>query len=208
MEKEENINSIYKINKNTEWICEKCQNYNTINDFCCLKCNYFNYDVYSGNYTKQNKKEESKENDIKYKNSVEEPIFLDDKFMDYNFKEEYEFRRQEKHKFNKCWKCGKENIYYKVKCSFCRFPINDTQIPKIKKTQLSQYDLLHNINFDKKNKKKEEVDKYKNIEIKYNNPIKEELNYKNLGNNWICKFCNKFNKETIKYCEFCFKNRL
>ena len=88
------------------------------------------------------------------------------------------------------------------------FSINDEEIPKIKKTQLSLYDQIHNIHYKNENKKKpEEKDKYRDIEIKYSKPIKEYLMYKDKGNNWECKFCKKINEETIKFCEFCF-NRL
>ena len=38
--------------------------------------------------------------------------------------------------------------------------------------------------------------------------MKENLLYKDKGNNWECRFCKKCNKKTIKFCEFCFKNRL
>ena len=199
----EDNNKILVIDKNKEWICEKCQNINNIDIFRCSKCNYFNYDVYSGNYQQSNIKEENKKNkkkDIK-------PLIIEDKNIDYNFKEDYEFNREEKHKFNKCWHCGRENIYYKVKCNYCRFPINNSSIPTIKKTQLTQYDILHGITFDNTNNKPKEKIKYKDIKIKYN-PLKEELKYKNFGNNWVCGFCNKKNNESIKFCSFCFKNRL
>ena len=164
---------------------------------------------YSGKYKKSNLIED--ENKSHKKNKLNKPIILKDKFIDYNYKENYEFKRQEKHKFIKCWKCGRENIYYKVKCNNCRFTIHDEQIPKIKKTQLSQYDVIHNIpiiNDDKKMNEPDEENKFKEIKIKYNSPIKENIKYKSLENNWKCKFCKKINKETIKYCQFCFKNRL
>ena len=196
-------------NNKIAWTCEKCQNMNLLIDFRCLKCNYFNYDVYSGKYKKSNLIED--ENKSHKKNKLNKPIILKDKFIDYNYKENYEFKRQEKHKFIKCWKCGRENIYYKVKCNNCRFTIHDEQIPKIKKTQLSQYDVIHNIpiiNDDKKMNEPDEENKFKEIKIKYNSPIKENIKYKSLENNWKCKFCKKINKETIKYCQFCFKNRL
>ena len=198
---EENINK-KEIDKNKEWICEKCKNINNIDLFRCTNCNYFNYDIYSGNYQKQNRNSESK----KIKKYENKPIVLEDKNIDYNDKEDYEFKREEKHKFNKCWHCGRENIYYKVKCNYCRFPINDSQITKIKKTQLTAYDILHGITFEKPKKVKKE-NQYKEIEIKYN-PLKEEKKYKNLGNIWFCKYCNKKNTESIKFCYFCFKNRL
>ena len=208
---DKNLN-IENNNKYSIWTCEKCQNVNLISDFRCLKCNYFNYDAYSGKYQDSNNIDENK---ISSKKKTQKPIILKGDFIDYNFKEEYEFKRQEKHKFIKCWKCGRENIYYKVKCNYCRFPINDGKITKIEKTQLSQYDIIHNIplkNYsntnEAKNKKSKEQNEFRNIEIKYNKPIKENIIYKNLGNNWECKFCKKFNRETIKYCEFCYKNRL
>ena len=191
------------IDKNKFWLCEKCQNINTIDIFRCCKCNYFNYDVFSGNYQKSNNKKEKKNINKNESN----PIILEDKYIDYNYKEDYEFNREEKHKFNKCWHCGRENIYYKVKCNYCRFPINDSKEPTIKKTQLTQYDILHGITFDNEPKKVKKDNKYKEIEIKYN-PFKEELKYKNLGPNWTCKFCNKKNKESIKFCSFCYKNRI
>ena len=198
----EEINTQINIDKKKEWLCEKCQNTNNIDIFRCSKCNYFNYDVYSGDYQNSNNIEKNKKN-----KKIDEPIIIEDKNVDYNFKEDYEFKRQEKHKFNKCWNCGKENIYYKVKCNYCRFPINDSKTPTIKKTQLTQYDILHGIIFDNKNKKPKENNKYREIEIK-NNPIKEDLKYKNWSNIWVCEFCNKKNKESIKFCSFCFKNRL
>ena len=204
---EDSLNKNRDSNINNVWTCEKCQNMNIANDFRCLKCDYFNYDIYAGNYDDI---ETKKETDIsKIKNVTQKPIIIKDDFIDYNFKEEYEFRRQEKHKFIKCWHCGRENLYYKVKCNYCRFPINDEQIPKIKKTQLSLYDVINNIQYkSNKNEKKNEEKQFKNIEIKFNKPLKENLVYKNMGNNWECKFCKKFNRETIKYCEFCYKNRL
>ena len=206
---EENINKYKNTNnKIPVWLCEKCQNVNLVKDVRCLKCNYFNYDAYAGNYENLNDSDEG----INFKNKQnidEKPIKLKGDFIDYNFKENYEFKRQEKHKFIKCWHCGRENIYYKVKCNYCRFPINDEEIPKIKKTQLSLYDQIHNIHYKNENKKKpEEKNKYRDIEIKYSKPIKEYLMYKDKGNNWECKFCKKINEETIKFCEFCYKNRL
>ena len=202
-EGEEEIRNNKNIDKNKFWLCEKCQNINTIDIFRCCKCNYFNYDVFSGNYQKSNNKKENKN----LKKNESNPIILEDKYIDYNYKEDYEFNREEKHKFNKCWHCGRENIYYKVKCNYCRFPINDSKDPTIKKTQLTQYDILHGITFDNEPKKVKNNNKYKEIEIKYN-PFKEELKYKNLGQNWTCKFCNKKNNETIKFCSHCYKNRL
>ena len=205
---DENINIPHNNKKIPVWLCEKCQNLNQIIDIRCLKCNYFNYDAYVEKFKDYSDNGEEIE-DSKNQNINEQPILLLDEYIDYNFKESYEFRRQEKHKFIKCWHCGRENIYYKVKCTYCRFPINDEQIPKIKKTQLSQYDVIHNIQYNNKNNKKpEEKNKFRNIEIKYNSPIKENLMYKGKGNNWECRFCKKFNKKTIKFCEFCFKNRL
>ena len=198
---EENIEK-KDIDKSKEWLCEKCRNKNLIDQFRCPICNYFNYDVYSGNYQEQNKNQEKK----KIKKAEIQPIILEDKYIDYNYKEDYEFNREEKHKFNKCWHCGRENIYYKVKCNYCRFPINDSKTVPIKKTQLTAYDILHGITFDKPKKIKKET-KYKEIEIKYN-PLKEEKKYKYLGNIWICKYCKKKNNESIKFCYFCFKNRL
>ena len=59
----EDNNKAIVIDKNKEWICEKCQNINNIDIFRCTKCNYFNYDVYSGNYQQSNIKEE-----LRYKN--------------------------------------------------------------------------------------------------------------------------------------------
>ena len=64
----------------------------------------FNYDVYSGDYQNSNNIEKNKKN-----KKIDEPIIIEDKNVDYNFKEDYEFKRQERHKFNKCWNCGKEN---------------------------------------------------------------------------------------------------
>ena len=201
---EENIinnnNNIY-IDKNKEWICEKCKNKNIIDVFRCSLCNYFNYDVYSGNYGKLNKKENNKK-----KEKDLNPIIIKDNYIDYNDKENYEFKREERHKFIKCWHCGRENIYYKLKCNYCRFPINDSQEPKIKKTQLTVYDILHGITFEDK-PKEEKKKNFKDIKIKNNN-IKEEKKYNNIGKIWTCKFCSKLNKESIKYCSFCFKNRL
>ena len=202
-EGEEEIRNNKNIDKNKFWLCEKCQNINTIDIFRCCKCNYFNYDVFSGNYQKSNNKKENKN----LKKNESNPIILEDKYIDYNYKEDYEFNREEKHKFNKCWHCGRENIYYKVKCNYCRFPINDSKEPTIKKTQLTQYDILHGITFDNEPKKVKNNNKYKEIEIKYN-PFKEEIKYKNLFPNWICKFCHKKNNESIKFCSYCYKNRL
>ena len=199
----ENNNIERAIDKKNEWLCEKCQKINNINSFRCLKCNYFNYDVYSGNYQRLNSKVEKKKINVDKLN----PIFLKDLYVDYNDKENYEFKREEKHKFIKCWNCGRENIYYKVKCNYCRFPINDSKEPKIKKTQLTQYDILHGITFDIKPKEKTVKNNWKEIEIKYN-PLKEEMLYKNLSKNWTCKLCNKKNSESFKFCSFCFKNRL
>ena len=217
-EKEEEIKNNKIIDKTKEWLCEKCQNINTNDMFRCCKCNYFNYDVFSGNYQKSNNKKENKtikNNESKpiilenknIEKKVTNPIFLEDNYIDYNDKEDYEFKREEKHKFNKCWHCGRENIYYKIKCNYCRFPINDSKEPKIKKTQLTQYDILHGITFDNKTKIVKNNNKYKEIEIKYN-PFKEEIKYKNLGQNWTCKFCHKKNNESIKFCSYCYKNRL
>ena len=132
MEEDEEIKNNKIIDKNKECLCEKCQNMNDIDIFRCCKCNYFNYDVFSGNYQKSNNTNEN----IKIKKKESKPIILEDKNINYNFKEDYEFNREEKHKFNKCWHCGRENIYYKVKCTYCRFPINDSKEPTIKKTQL------------------------------------------------------------------------
>ena len=195
------IKSNLTINKNKEWICRKCKSINFIEFFRCKNCNYFEYEVYSGIY---NKKDEEKK--MNKKKEIINPIIMEDNYIDYNEKENYEFKREEKHKFIKCWHCGRENIYYKLKCNYCRFPINDSEEPKIKKTKLTQYDIIHGITFDKP--------KIKNVETKYNdikiksNVIKEEKKYKNLGVNWTCKFCKKINKESIKYCTFCFKDRL
>ena len=191
------------IDKNIQWLCQKCQSINNIDIFRCSKCNYFNYDVYSGNYQENNLKERNKK---KVKKS-EDPIVLEDKYIDYNEKEDYEFKREEKHKFIKCWHCGHENIYYKVKCNYCKFAINDYKEQKIKKTQLTQYDILHGITFDDEPLKVENKKKFREIEIKYN-PIKEELKYNNLNKNWRCKWCKKNNNESIKFCSFCFKNRI
>ena len=206
------MDNIEKNNDNEKiaWTCEKCQNMNLISDYRCLKCNYFNYEAYSEN--NENKYNNKKQKNVEKKN-INKPIILKDDFIDYNYKEIYEFNRQEKHKFIKCWKCGRENAYYKVKCNYCRFPINDEQIPKINKVQLSQYDIMHKIPFGDiiDNKKKKNIDEekqFREIEIKYNNPIKENILYKNLGINWACKFCKKFNKNNNKYCDFCFKNRI
>ena len=202
----ENIN-IPNNNKIPVWLCEKCQNLNQIIDIRCLKCNYFNYDAYIEKYKDSDNIEEIE--DSKNQKVNEKPIILIDEYIDYNFKENYERKRQEKHKFIKCWHCGKENFYYKVKCTYCRFPINDEKIPKIKKTQLSKYDIINNIQHNNKsNKKCEEKNRFGNIEIKCNNPIKENLIYKDKSSNWECRFCKKFNKKTIKFCEYCFKNRL
>jgi hypothetical protein len=203
---EENINKYKNTNnKIPVWLCEKCQNVNLVKDVRCLKCNYFNYDAYAGNYENLNDSDER----INFKNKQnidEKPIKLKGDFIDYNFKENYEFKRQEKHKFIKCWHCGRENIYYKLKCNYCRFTINDSEEPKIEKTKLTQYDIMHGITFDKLKIKNAET-KYNDIKIK-SNVIKEEKKYKNLGVNWTCKFCKKINKESIKYCNFCFKDRL
>ncbi len=199
---EEN-NSNNHILNNDQWLCEKCQNINNLNEFRCSKCNYFDYDVYSGNYKNPNIKEDNK---ITKKNEIK-PIILEDKNIDYNYKEDYEFNREERHKFTKCWNCGWENIYYKVKCNYCKFPINDNKEPKVKKTQLTQYDILHGITFDNSPKKIKENNKYREIEIKYN-PFKEDRKYNNLTNIWNCKYCNKKNTESIKFCSFCYKNRL
>ena len=200
----------YDENEKKVWTCGKCQNMNLVSDFRCLKCNYFNYEVYSGDYANLYNKKDTNISDKKNKNK---PIILKGDFIDYNYKEDYEFKRQEKHIFIKCWKCGRENFYYKVKCNYCRFPINDEKIPKINKVQLSQYDIIHKIPFssiinNNKKKKTDEEKQFREIEIKYNNPIKENILYKNLGNNWVCKFCKKFNKNNDKFCEFCFKNRI
>ena len=204
---DENLNLEYNNNSNKIWTCEKCQNMNLISDFRCLKCDYFNYDVYIENFKDADIGKETKYSDNQ--NTVIKPIMLKDEFIDYNFKEEYEFKRQEKHKFIKCWHCGRENLYYKVKCNYCRFPINDGEIPQIKKTQLSLYDVINNIKYnDNKKKKIEEKDNYRDIEIKYNKPMKENAMYKNLGNNWHCKYCKKLNRENTKYCQFCFRNRI
>ena len=201
-------------NNNDEiaWTCEKCQNMNLISDYRCLKCNYFNYDAYIKDY--ENKYNNHEKKNFGKKNR-DKPIILKDEFIDYNYKENYEFKREEKHKFIKCWKCGRENAYYKVKCNYCRFPINDEYIPTINKVQLSKYDIMHKIPFssiiNNNNKKKKNITeekKYREIEIKCNNPIKENIVYKSLGINWKCKFCKKFNKNNTKYCEFCFKNRI
>ena len=198
---DKDIKSNLTINKNKEWICIKCKCINFIEFFRCKNCNYFDYEVYSGIYNKKDK-----EKKISGKKDIINPIIMEDNYIDYNEKENYEFKREEKHKFIKCWHCGRENIYYKLKCNYCRFPINDSEEPKIKKTKLTQYDIIHGITFDKP--------KIKNVETKYNdikiksNSIKEEKKYKNLGVNWTCKFCKKLNKESIKYCKFCFKDRI
>ena len=209
---DENINIPHNNNKIPVWLCEKCQNLNQIIDIRCLKCNYFNYDAYVEKFKDYSDNVEEIDDSIN-QNINEKPMILLDEYIDYNFKENYEFRRQEKHKFIKCWKCGRENAYYKVKCNYCRFPINDEQIPTINKVQLSQYDIIHKIPFSNiiNNKKKKNIDEekqFREIEIKYNNPIKENILYKNLGINWACKFCKKFNKNNNKYCDFCFKNRI
>ena len=187
------------INDNKEWLCERCKNKNDFGRFRCSKCNYFEYDVYTGNYKNQNIQKKAKKEP--------KPIILEDKYIDYNCKEDYEFNREERHKFNKCWNCGWENIYYKVKCNYCKFPINDTKEPFIKKTQLTQYDILHGITFDNKPKKKIENNNYKDIKIKYS-PFKEEKKYQNCETIWNCKYCNKKNTESFNFCSFCFKNRL
>jgi hypothetical protein len=198
---DKDIKNKLTINKNKEWICRKCKSINVIELFRCKNCNYFDYEVYSGIYNKKDKDKKKNE-----KKEIINPIIMEDNYIDYNEKENYEFKREEKHKFIKCWHCGRENIYYKLKCNYCRFPINDSEEPKIKKTKLTQYDIIHGITFDKP--------KIKNVETKYNdikiksNVIKEEKKYKNLGVNWTCKFCKKINKESIKYCNFCFKDRL
>ena len=194
------------VDKTKEWVCEKCQNINKIINYRCVNCNYFNYDVYSGNYLKESQLiAENIENAKKNK-----PIIIDEKDANYNFKEEYESKREEKHKFIKCWHCGKENMYYKVKCNYCRFPIHDSEEPKIIKTQLTEYDITHGIKYNIKNKnkitKKESKKKFKEIKIKYQ-PIKEAKKYEELSGCWTCKFCKKINSETGKFCSFCFKNR-
>ena len=195
---ENNLNNNNTITN--EWLCKKCQNKNTFDHYRCSKCNYFEYDVYAGNYKNQNIKKKVKKES--------KPIILEDNNnIDYNYKEDYEFNREERHKFTKCWNCGWENIYYKVKCNYCKFPINDNKEPKVKKTQLTQYDILHGITFDNTPKKIKENNKYREIEIKYN-PFKEDKKYNNLTNIWNCKYCNKKNTESIKFCSFCYKNRL
>ena len=195
---EKNLNN--NNNNTNEWLCKKCQNKNTFDHYRCSKCNYFEYDVYAGNYKNQNIKKKVKKES--------KPIILEDNNnIDYNYKEDYEFNREERHKFTKCWNCGWENIYYKVKCNYCKFPINDNKEPKVKKTQLTQYDILHGITFDNTPKKIKENNKYREIEIKYN-PFKEDKKYNNLTNIWNCKYCNKKNTESIKFCSFCYKNRL
>ena len=199
---DKDIKSNLTINKNKEWKCIKCKCINFIEFFRCKNCNYFDYEVYSGIYNKKDK-----EKKISGKKDIINPIIMEDNYIDYNEKENYEFKREEKHKFIKCWHCGRENIYYKLKCNYCRFPINDSEEPKVKKTQLTQYDIIHGITFDNKPKIKNVETKYNDIKIK-SNSIKEEKKYKNLGVNWTCKFCKKLNKESIKYCKFCFKDRI
>jgi hypothetical protein len=199
---DKDIKSNLTINKNKEWKCIKCKCINFNEFFRCKNCNYFDYEVYSGIYNKKDK-----EKKMSGKKDIINPIIMEDNYIDYNEKENYEFKREEKHKFIKCWHCGRENIYYKLKCNYCRFPINDSEEPKVKKTQLTQYDIIHGITFDNKPKIRNVETNYNDIKIK-SNSIKEEKKYKNLGVNWTCKFCKKLNKESIKYCKFCFKDRI
>ena len=201
MNKNINLKPLIDITK--LWTCEKCQNVNLYIDYRCLRCNYFNYDIYAYSLKKESTKKKTK---IKNDSA---PIILNSQNIDYNFKEDYEFKREEKHKFTKCWKCGRENIYYKVKCNYCRFPINDSKVSHIKKTQLTEYDLLHGITLDdyyKPEKNESEKIEYKEIKNRCN-PLKEELENKNLDKSWKCKLCQKDNKKSDKFCIFCFNNR-
>ena len=43
----------------------------------------------------------------------------------------YDFTNYKTSDESPCWHCGHMNKYYKLKCKWCRFPINDSIVPKI-----------------------------------------------------------------------------
>ena len=178
------------------WICENCNAQNSNKIFRCSNCNYFNYDEY---YKKKNNIENISKELNENKNEI-------NNFFSNNENLCYDFTNYKTSDESPCWHCGHMNKYYKLKCKWCRFPINDSIVPKIieignkiqSKNKLNSDGYFKDEYFIKKD------DKFKQIKI--NNTLKEKKIDNYLSNKWKCYFCNFENLNT-KFCYKCYKNR-
>ena len=192
--KEDNLN---------KWICENCNAENTNKIYRCSICNYFNFDE----YYKKNNKENNIENLIEL-NENKDDIKNDFSSSNYNENLCYDYTNYKVSDESPCWHCGHMNKYYKLKCKWCRFPINDSVIPKIIEIgNKMEKDLKNKLNPDGYFKDEyfiKENNKFK--QVKMNRTLKEKNIYNNLSNKWKCYYCNFENLNT-KFCYKCYKNR-